>query len=46
MNELKDMLVQLAEKQRELISGGVSTEAIAAQRIIDVDAVEVGNGNP
>ena len=46
MNELKDMLVQLAEKQRELISGGVSTEAIAAQRIVDVDAVEVGNGNP
>lgn len=46
MNELKDMLVQLAEKQRELISGGVSTESIAAQRIVDVDAVEVGNGNP
>lgn len=38
MGELKDMLVQLATKQRELISNGVSTKEIADQKIIDVEA--------
>jgi hypothetical protein len=35
MNELKDMLVELATKQRNLISGGVSTKEIADQRLIE-----------
>ena len=48
MTELKDMMRQLAEQQREMISGGVATEVIAHQtlRVIDLgdieDGVEVG----
>lgn len=41
MNELKNMLVDLATKQRELISNGVPTKAIAEQPIIEVEAVHV-----
>jgi hypothetical protein len=38
MNELRDTLSQLAKQQQELINNGVSTKAIAAQTIIDVEA--------
>lgn len=41
MNELKNMLVDLATKQRELISNGVPTKAIAEQPIIEGEAVHV-----
>ena len=38
MNELKDTLAQMAAMQQELIKGGVTTKAIAEQRIIDVES--------
>ena len=38
MNELKNMLVELAAKQRELISNGVPTKVIAEQPIIEGEA--------
>lgn len=41
MNELKNMLVDLATKQRELISNGVPTKAIAEQPIIEGEVVHV-----
>lgn len=41
MNELKDMLTKLAQQQRTLIGQGVSTQEIAAQKIIDVTPEEV-----
>lgn len=37
MGELKAMLTQLAQSQRQAIEGGASTKEIAAQRIIDVE---------
>lgn len=37
MSELKIMLTQLAQNQRQAIEGGASTKDIAAQRIIDVE---------
>lgn len=37
MNELRDTLSKLALQQQELINQGVSTKAIAAQTIIDVE---------
>lgn len=37
MNELRDTLTKLANQQQELINNGVSTKAIAAQTIIDVE---------
>ena len=46
MTELKNMLTQLAQTQREAIQSGASTKVIAAQRIIDVDPVEANSGTP
>lgn len=46
ITELKTMLTQLAQTQRQAIQDGVPTQAIAAQRIIDVVAVDVTNGTP
>lgn len=40
MNELKGMLTQLAQQQRDMIGQGVSTKDIAAQSIIDVTPTE------
>lgn len=41
MNELKNMLIELATKQRELISNGVPTKAIAEQPIIEGEVTHV-----
>ena len=41
MNELKDMLTQMAQKQRELIANGVPTKEIADQRLIEGSATRV-----
>ena len=41
LTELKGMLTQLAEKQREAISSGVPTNLIAAQPIIEAEYVEL-----
>ena len=41
MNELKNMLVELAHKQRELIGSGVPTKAIAEQKIIEGEVTHV-----
>lgn len=41
LTELKGMLTQLAESQREAIANGVPTKLIAAQPIVDGDYVEV-----
>jgi ethanolamine utilization protein EutA (predicted chaperonin) len=38
MAEMKDMLTKLATAQIDAIAAGVSTKAIAAQTIIDVEA--------
>lgn len=37
MNELKDMMVKLAEQQRDLIQAGVPTKQIAEQVIIEME---------
>lgn len=44
MAELKSMMNQLVQSQRQAIEQGVSTRDIAAQRIIDAEAEEVSNG--
>jgi hypothetical protein len=41
MNELKTLLTQLAQGQRQAIQGGASPKEIAAQRIIDVVSEDV-----
>ena len=41
MNELKETLAKMAEQQRALIASGVTTQAIAAQTIIDVPVKEL-----
>ena len=41
MNELKDMLTQMAQKQRELIANGVPTKEIADQRLIEGESTRV-----
>lgn len=41
LSELKGMLTQLAEKQREAISAGTPTKLIAAQPIIDAEYSDV-----
>ena len=41
MNELKETLAKMAEQQRALIASGVTTQAVAAQTIIDVPAKEL-----
>lgn len=41
MNELKDMLTVLAQRQRDLIQGGVSTREIAEQKLIEGEATHV-----
>lgn len=46
ITELKGMLTQLAQRQRQAIQDGASTKDIAAQRIIDVDVEAVSNGTP
>lgn len=38
MNELKDTLAKLAQKQRELIERGVPTKEIAAQALVEAEA--------
>jgi hypothetical protein len=38
MNELKDMLVKLATRQRDMIAQGVPTNEITAQKLIEGDA--------
>lgn len=40
MNELRDMLTNLAQKQRDLINSGVSTKEIADQKIIEGKTVD------
>jgi hypothetical protein len=44
ISELKTMLTQLAQNQRQAIQDGTSTRDIAAQRIIDVEPEAVTNG--
>ena len=41
MNELKETLAKMAEQQRALIASGVTTQAIAAQTIIEVPVKEL-----
>jgi hypothetical protein len=41
MTELKDMMQRLAQQQVDMIQGGMTAKEVAAQRIIDVEAVEV-----
>ena len=45
MNELKGMLIKLAEAQTEALSKGVSVEQIAAQPLIDVTPNKEGTEN-
>lgn len=40
VNELRDMLSQLAKRQKELIESGVSTKSIASQALIEAKAEE------
>lgn len=42
MNELKEMLTALAEKQQAAISGGMQTREIAHQRLVPQNSEEVG----
>jgi hypothetical protein len=44
IRQLEESLRQMAEQQRTLISAGVPTLQIAAQRIVDAEFVEVGTG--
>jgi glutamine synthetase type III len=44
MNELKDMLRQVASRQQAAIESGVSTADIAAQPIIEGEAINRGIG--
>jgi hypothetical protein len=44
MNEMRDLLKDMAAKQRELIDNGVGTKEIAGQRIYEVEA-QVGGIN-
>lgn len=46
MNELRDLLSKVAEKQQEAIRGGTSTKDIANQTIIEGEAEEVRNATP
>lgn len=41
MTEMKDMMSKLAEQQLQLIQNGMTASEVAAQRIIDVEVVEV-----
>jgi len=41
INELKDMMVRLAQTQQKAIEGGATSTWIAAQKIIDAEVVEV-----
>jgi hypothetical protein len=42
MNEMRELLAKMAQKQQELITGGVPTHIIASQSIIDVKAKDNG----
>jgi uncharacterized protein (UPF0332 family) len=44
MKEMRQLLSDLAQRQREAIESGMSTKAIAEQRIIDVTPVQVIEG--
>lgn len=41
MGELKDMLTRLAQSQRQAIADGTPTKAIAAQRLIEAEMIDV-----
>lgn len=43
MNELRDALAQMARQQQQLISSGVSSRDVAAQKIMNAEVIENGS---
>ena len=43
MNELRDALAQMARQQQQLISSGISSRDVAAQKIMNAEVIENGS---